>query len=248
MVELPRGAADEHGRLVVVHDGQGGMIALRPADGAVLWRGGRELRPVAVLDRFVVALRIGTPQSGLVQQRHLGRRPDRREPAGHRRRQAVAQQGRRRRARRDQHLGAQRAARRPPRHRLAPRLRRRREPYDLRRQRRRRVQGQPGPDRQRAGTAVRPRLDGAGQQLRCHPVRRLRTRQPLGHRRRRHHLAQPRHRPTRRPDPALAVHPVHETFLTAAPRSACSPARTPAPPGRPPTRAPPTARSTTCSG
>lgn len=62
MVELPRGAADEHGRRAVVHDRDGTLIALRLTDGAVLWRHGRDLRPLAVLDRVVVALRVtGSP-------------------------------------------------------------------------------------------------------------------------------------------------------------------------------------------
>ncbi|WP_407916091.1 PQQ-binding-like beta-propeller repeat protein [Kitasatospora sp. NE20-6] len=59
-MEFPRGVADERGRRAVVHDRHGTLIALRLVDGTELWRHGRELRPLAVLDRVVVALRVGT--------------------------------------------------------------------------------------------------------------------------------------------------------------------------------------------
>ncbi|MFG3497751.1 PQQ-binding-like beta-propeller repeat protein [Streptomyces sp. NPDC047928] len=57
MTGIPRGVAGEGGRVAVVHDRQGTLIALDLGSGAVLWRTGRGLRPCALVTGSVVAVR-----------------------------------------------------------------------------------------------------------------------------------------------------------------------------------------------
>ncbi|WP_330333654.1 hypothetical protein OHS33_30650 [Streptomyces sp. NBC_00536] len=52
--------ADGPAGRAVVHDRQGTLIALDLETGAVMWRHGRDLRPCAIVDGNVVALRVGT--------------------------------------------------------------------------------------------------------------------------------------------------------------------------------------------
>ncbi|OEJ93647.1 outer membrane protein assembly factor BamB family protein [Streptomyces thermolilacinus] len=56
---IPRGVVGADGRRAVVHDRHGTLIALDTRTGTVLWRRGRRLRPCALTDGAVVAVRLG---------------------------------------------------------------------------------------------------------------------------------------------------------------------------------------------
>ncbi|MEU2182105.1 hypothetical protein [Streptomyces thermolilacinus] len=58
---IPRGVVGADGRRAVVHDRHGTLIALDTRTGTVLWRRGRRLRPCALTDGAVVAVRLGGP-------------------------------------------------------------------------------------------------------------------------------------------------------------------------------------------
>ncbi len=60
MARFPRGVVDG-GRLAVVHDRRGTLVALDISTGAVLWRQGRALRPCAIHAGAVVAVRVAEP-------------------------------------------------------------------------------------------------------------------------------------------------------------------------------------------
>jgi hypothetical protein len=60
---IPRGIVDD-GRLAVVHDRDGAVVALDPTTGEVRWRRGRGLRPCAAVAGAVVAVSIRPPASG----------------------------------------------------------------------------------------------------------------------------------------------------------------------------------------
>ncbi|MEU3449225.1 hypothetical protein AB0H29_18705 [Streptomyces thermolilacinus] len=56
---IPRGVIGADGRRAVVHDRHGTLIALDTRSGTVLWRRGGRLRPCALTDGAVVAVRLG---------------------------------------------------------------------------------------------------------------------------------------------------------------------------------------------
>ncbi|CAL9578135.1 hypothetical protein [Streptomyces sp. enrichment culture] len=56
---IPRGVVGADGRRAVVHDRHGTLLALDTRSGTVLWRRGRRLRPCALTDGSVVAVRLG---------------------------------------------------------------------------------------------------------------------------------------------------------------------------------------------
>ncbi len=60
---IPRGVLVD-GRLAVVHDNQGVVVALHPSTGEVRWRHGRGLRPCSIAGEVVVAVSVSPPTSG----------------------------------------------------------------------------------------------------------------------------------------------------------------------------------------
>jgi outer membrane protein assembly factor BamB len=59
---IPRGFVID-GRLAVVHDNEGAVVALDPRTGEVRWRHGRGLRPCASAGGMVVAVSVRLPVS-----------------------------------------------------------------------------------------------------------------------------------------------------------------------------------------
>lgn len=65
---VPRGVADASLTRAFIHDSAGAVLALDLATGAVLWRTGAGLRPLAVVDDVVVAADVGSSGSvGIVR-------------------------------------------------------------------------------------------------------------------------------------------------------------------------------------
>jgi hypothetical protein len=59
MAKIPRGVADQDIQVAVVHDRRGALVAVNLASGAVVWRGGMNLRPCLIVGETVVAVRVG---------------------------------------------------------------------------------------------------------------------------------------------------------------------------------------------
>lgn len=60
---FPRGVADPSGSRAFVRDRNGTLLALDLRTGAVLWRAGAGLRPLAVVDDMLVAARVAAPHA-----------------------------------------------------------------------------------------------------------------------------------------------------------------------------------------
>src|SRR5688500_4102621 len=65
MQRIPRGVADDD-RLAVVGTRAGVLVALDPRSGDVQWRQGRGMRPCAVTEHAVVAVRVDDPDGPVV--------------------------------------------------------------------------------------------------------------------------------------------------------------------------------------